>query len=63
MKKNVGTLDKIARIVIGAILIGMASTGMIGVWGWVGVVPLVTGLLGNCPLYALLGISTCKPGT
>jgi len=62
MKKNIGSIDKIARIVIGAILIGLAVTGTIGVWGWIGVVPLVTGLLGSCPLYSMLGIRTCKPG-
>ncbi|MDR5868483.1 YgaP family membrane protein [Halomonas koreensis] len=60
MKTNVGGLDKIARIVIGALLIGLALTGTIGAWGWIGVIPLVTGLLNSCPLYALLGISTCK---
>ncbi|MEQ6916106.1 YgaP family membrane protein [Halomonas aquatica] len=60
MKKNVGSIDKIVRIVIGAILIGMAITGMIGAWGWIGLVPLVTGLLNTCPAYRLLGISTCK---
>ncbi|WP_168013826.1 YgaP family membrane protein [Halomonas salinarum] len=63
MKKNLGSIDKILRIVIGVILIGLVVTGSIGAWGWIGVVPLVTGLLGSCPLYALLGISTCKPGT
>ncbi|MGB8712748.1 MAG: DUF2892 domain-containing protein [Onishia taeanensis] len=62
MKKNIGSIDKIARIVIGAILIGLAVTGTIGVWGWIGVVPVVTGLLGSCPLYSMLGIRTCKPG-
>lgn len=60
MKKNLGGIDKIARIVIGAILIGMAITGMIGAWGWIGLLPLVTGLLNTCPAYRLLGISTCK---
>lgn len=61
MKTNVGGLDKIARIVIGALLIGLALTGTIGAWGWIGVIPLATGLLNSCPLYSLLGISTCKP--
>ena len=60
MKKNVGGIDKIARIVIGAILIGMAITGMIGAWGWIGLLPLITGLLNTCPAYRLLGISTCN---
>jgi hypothetical protein len=61
MKTNVGGLDKVARIVIGALLIGLALTGTIGAWGWIGVIPLATGLLKTCPLYSLLGITTCKP--
>ena len=60
MKANVGGLDKVARIVVGLILIMLALTGTIGAWGWVGVVPLATGLFNFCPLYPLLGISTCK---
>lgn len=60
MKKNVGGIDKIARIVIGAVLIGLAVTGNIGVWGWIGILPLATGLLNTCPAYKLLGINTCK---
>ncbi|MGJ7457936.1 YgaP family membrane protein [Halomonas sp. MA07-2] len=60
MKSNVGGIDKIARIVIGAVLIGMAMTGVIGAWGWIGVLPLATGLINFCPAYGLLGISTCK---
>ncbi|ATJ83848.1 DUF2892 domain-containing protein [Halomonas beimenensis] len=61
MKTNVGGIDKIARILIGALLIVLALTGTIGAWGWIGVIPLATGLLNTCPLYSLLGISTCKP--
>ena len=60
MKTNVGGIDKIARIVIGALLIVLALTGTIGIWGWIGVVPLATGLLNTCPAYSLLGINTCK---
>ncbi|PCF94197.1 YgaP family membrane protein [Vreelandella nigrificans] len=60
MKANVGGIDKVARIVVGAVLIGLALTGTVGVWGWVGIVPLATGLFNFCPLYPLLGISTCK---
>ncbi|MGS2744266.1 YgaP family membrane protein [Halomonas sp. LS-001] len=60
MKTNVGGFDKIARIVVGALLIILALTGTIGVWGWIGVVPLATGLMNSCPVYSLLGISTCK---
>lgn len=59
MKVNVGGLDKIVRIVAGAALIALAATGTIGVWGWIGIVPLATGLLGICPLYSILGVNTC----
>lgn len=59
MKSNVGGIDRILRIVLGLVLIGLALTGTIGVWGWVGVVPLATGFMSFCPLYPLLGINTC----
>ena len=59
MKFNVGTPDRIARIVVGVALILLAVTGTIGVWGWIGVVPIATGLMGWCPAYKLLGINTC----
>ena len=58
-KNNVGSIDRILRIVVGLALIGMTLTGMIGVWGWIGVVPLLTAALGTCPLYSVLGFSTC----
>ncbi len=61
MKSNVGGVDKIARIVVGALLILLALTGAIGAWGWIGVLPLATGLLNFCPAYNLIGINTCKP--
>lgn len=59
-KKNVGNIDRVARIAIGVVLIALAATGTIGMWGWIGVVPLATGLISNCLLYSLLGISTNK---
>jgi Protein of unknown function (DUF2892) len=59
MKTNEGTLDRAARVLAGLALIGLAATGTVGVWGWVGVVPLATGLIGWCPLYTVLGFSTC----
>jgi hypothetical protein len=59
MTKNVGQIDKIIRIVVGLLLIGLALIGTIGWWGWIGVVPLASGLMGSCPAYSLLGISTC----
>ena len=60
IKSNVGGADKIARIVIGAVLIGLALTGVIGAWGWIGVLPLATGLINFCPAYSIFGINTCK---
>lgn len=60
MKKNIGGIDKILRIVVGALLIVLTVTGTIGVWGWIGVVPLVAGLFGYCPLYSLIGLNTCR---
>lgn len=59
MKCNVGTIDRTLRIVGGLILITLASMGTIGVWGWIGVVPLLTGVFRFCPAYPLLGISSC----
>lgn len=59
MKANVGGIDRILRIVIGLALIGATLAGMIGMWGWIGVVPLLTGAFGFCPPYALFGINTC----
>lgn len=59
MKSNVGGIDRILRIAIGIVLIALAITGAIGWWGWLGVVPLLSGLVGFCPMYRLLGLSTC----
>lgn len=58
MKFNVGGIDRILRIVVGLALIGVAVSG-VSVWGWIGVVPLVTGLFKFCPAYAIFGMSTC----
>lgn len=60
MKKNVGGIDKILRIVVGAALVAATALGYLPIWGYIGVVPLVTGLINFCPFYPLLGISTCK---
>ena len=59
MQKNAGTLDRLARIVIGVVLIALTLTHQIGIWGWIGAVPLATGLFGYCPLYRLFGFNTC----
>ena len=58
-KSNVGGIDRILRIVLGLALIAMTLAGTIGAWGWIGVVPLATAALGSCPLYSVLGLSTC----
>jgi len=55
----VGNTDRIARIAVGAVLMVLALTGIIGVWGWIGIVPLATGLFRFCPAYSLLGANTC----
>jgi O-antigen ligase len=60
MTKNIGDIERIIRIVGGLVLIALAVTGTVGVWGWLGLVPLATGLVGWCPPYSLLGINTCK---
>ncbi|SNY58822.1 Protein of unknown function [Arsukibacterium tuosuense] len=60
MKKNVGGIDKVVRIIAGVVLIALAATGTVGLWGWIGVVPLLTGLFNFCPLYSVLGMKTCK---
>lgn len=59
MKMNVGTIDRILRIVAGIALIALAYTGTIGMWGYIGVVPLLTGIFKFCPAYTLLGVNTC----
>lgn len=60
MKVNVGGLDRILRIILGFVLIGLMLQGIIGVWGWLGLVVMATGLFSFCPAYRLLGINTCK---
>jgi hypothetical protein len=59
MKVNEGTVDRALRVLAGLALIGLAATGKVGVWGYIGVVPLLTGAVGMCPLYSILGINTC----
>lgn len=59
MKVNVGGIDKILRIVVGAALIIWVVALGGPIWAWIGVVPLVTGLIGWCPLYILFGMNTC----
>jgi len=59
MKTNEGTLDRGLRVAAGLVLLGLTLGGTIGPWGYLGIVPLATGLVGMCPLYTLLGINTC----
>jgi len=58
-KSNVGGIDRIARVILGLALIALALTGTIGAWGWIGLVPILTAALGTCPIYSVLGLSTC----
>ena len=57
--KSEGTVDRILRVAAGLGVLGLVFMGPQTAWGWVGVVPLVTGLIGNCPLYSILGINSC----
>lgn len=59
MEVNVGRTDRTLRILFGIVLILLTVTGTIGSWGWLGLLPLVTGLLRFCPVYALFGKHTC----
>jgi hypothetical protein len=59
MQVNVGSIDRLARILVGLILIALAVSGTLGPWAYVGVIPLATGVLRSCPLYSFLGWSTC----
>jgi len=59
MKTNEGTIDRILRVILGLALISIVFVGPQTPWGWIGVVPLVTGLVGMCPLYTILGLNTC----
>lgn len=60
MTRNEGSIDRTLRIVLGLALIAMVFVGPQTAWGWVGLVPLLTGLVGFCPLYRLVGINTCR---
>jgi ABC-type polysaccharide/polyol phosphate export permease len=59
MTANVGSVDRILRIVVGLVLIAMVFVGPQTPWGWVGVIPLLTALVGFCPAYRLIGLNTC----
>lgn len=57
---NAGTVDRAVRVVLGLGLLSLTVVGPQSLWGLLGLVPLVTGLVGSCPLYRLFGISTCR---
>ena len=59
MSSNIGSLDRIVRIVAGIVLIALVFIGPQTPWGWIGLVPLLTGLAGWCPAYRLVGLSSC----
>lgn len=63
MNPNVGSIDRILRAIVGLILVALVFVGPKTSWGWLGLIPLATALLGWCPPYALLGINTCRPGS
>ncbi|WP_155839839.1 YgaP family membrane protein [Hyphomonas jannaschiana] len=60
MKTNEGTIDRVLRVLVGLALIAIVFVGPQTPWGWIGLVPLLTGLAGTCPVYTILGIRTCK---
>jgi len=60
MKKNVGSIERVIRVVAGIAVLSFAFVGPQSPWAYLGIIPLATGLMGWCPAYALLGISTCK---
>ena len=59
MKANVCGIDRFMRVVIGLVFVGATLGGKIGVWGWIGIVPLLTGIFRFCPAYAIFGLQTC----
>ena len=59
LPKNEHTIDRVLRVALGGALIALVFVGPQTPWGWLGIIPLVTGLVGSCPLYTVLGVSTC----
>lgn len=57
---NTGAADRVMRVLAGLALVSLAFVGPRTPWAWLGLIPLITGLVGSCPLYTLLGISTCR---
>lgn len=64
LPRNEGTADRVIRVIAGLALLSLVFVGPQTLWGLLGLIPLITGLVGSCPAYRLLGLSTCplKPG-
>ncbi|MGM0774563.1 MAG: YgaP family membrane protein [Pseudomonadota bacterium] len=60
MTRNMGTADRTIRAIVGIVLLALVFVGPQTAWGWIGIIPLATALMGNCPAYSLIGIKTCK---
>ncbi|MGM0571974.1 DUF2892 domain-containing protein [Marinobacter sp.] len=59
MTKNMGSADRVIRVIIGLVLLSLVFVGPQTPWGWIGIIPLVTAAIGVCPLYSIVGIKTC----
>lgn len=62
MPRNEGTVDRVLRVAVGLAVLSLAFVGPQTAWGYLGVVPILTGLVGYCPAYSLLGVDTCSIG-
>lgn len=60
MKVNMGSIDRVIRALVGLVLISLVFFGPQTAWGWLGLIPLATAFMGNCPAYSILGVKTCK---
>ena len=60
MKQNVHNIERVVRVIVGLAIISLVFIGPQSAWGWLGLIPLATGVIGWCPPYALFGFSTCK---
>ena len=60
MTRNIGSIDRTLRIIVGIVLLALVFVGPKTMWGLIGIIPLATALMGNCPLYSIIGVNTCK---
>ena len=60
LPRNEHTMDRVLRVGLGVALIALVFVGPQTPWGWLGLIPLITGLIGSCPVYTVLGVSTCS---